>query len=370
MTGRAAHNDSRPVAAPSSRRAGLLKARAYSEEEWKKSRGLVEYARQNEVVEPGDAINNNRVVVIEGVAGSGKSTMLKALTRRHAADQAKPLPLYVPLKLLDLSMTNAPTPIEALMRLLAWPLDSQEYVAAAIRKAEKPNSRGVRFLFDGLDEVQRHRPQIINLIRQLSSSHYVVVATRHEGSEPLPNYKDFTVLPLLRTDSEKFATRWLEIIAEAKGIHESERSAWVDQRSHWLRDQLDDRPYLRDVALNRTCSRGGLIWRDGSRHRCYRDSGAAPTSPRRARKPCSTWLISAWSVVCRWTRTTSWAVVCRDYSPDEPGQLSDWTWRCWTTMPTSGRTSALSLTRADRAGRPATDDHATPNRSRTTRSRT
>lgn len=250
MTGQATRRQSRLTDAPSSREASRRRARTYIEKEQKKSRGLAEHARQSDIVEPGAAIRNNRHVVIEGVAGSGKSTMLKALARSHASDPTQPLPLYVSLKLFDLSMTNSLTPMEALMRFLAWPPDSQEYVAAAIKKAEQPNSKGVRFLFDGLDEVQHHRPQITTLIRQLRVSHSIVVATRHEGREPFSNFQYYTVLPLLRTDSERFAARWLEIIAEVKGVQESERFMWVAQRSHWLRDQLDDRPHLRDVALN------------------------------------------------------------------------------------------------------------------------
>jgi hypothetical protein len=79
----------------------------------------------------------------------------------------------------------------------------------------------------------------------------MVVTSRPLGYEPLPGCDAlYEVLPLQPEDARAFVDRWFLALAEARGVPEGEREAWAGERARWLREQLDTRSGLREVAEN------------------------------------------------------------------------------------------------------------------------
>ena len=150
----------------------------------------------------------NRRVVVVGGPGAGKSTLLKRLAYKNSAKYKTVLSVRLPLviKRMEKAGDNF---YDALIKVagdgsgidfdnLRMLLTSPDYLLA-----------------DGLDECDPNRPTITDALAKWAHGHErstIIVTTRPVGHDPgmLPDWKHFELLPLDKSDAEKYARQILE----------------------------------------------------------------------------------------------------------------------------------------------------------------
>jgi hypothetical protein len=195
------------------------------------------------------AFEERRSLMVLGVPGSGKTTMLHVLARSCALDDAGLVPLYG--RLADLARLSLDSVVELVLRdAVAGLADSDATVTrAALSKAHSAGR--ICLLLDGLDEVpEALKREVSRWIEQAAAEHPVLVTSRPLQFAPLTNFDVYRVLPLLPRDSSEFVRRWFAVRAGEVGVAPQRQQRWVADRSSWLNDQLTHRPQLREVAAN------------------------------------------------------------------------------------------------------------------------
>ena len=231
----------------------LSAVRRLGEQQWQQWQEEKRREREQFAITAEEALKD-RCLVMLGVPGAGKSTLMRYLARRYAADPNAYLPLLIPLSRLDTFMLQRnPALLGAVLELLTEEHlegESQVCLQAAIGKVIA--DKRALFLFDGLDEVRFRRREILDGLASLASSgQSVVVTSRPVGYERLSGgYRHYEMLPLLPNDAKQFADHWFDILAEIQGVSPEKRKGWTDERANWLKGQLDERPSLRDIAQN------------------------------------------------------------------------------------------------------------------------
>ncbi|MGW7494778.1 NACHT domain-containing protein [Streptomyces luteogriseus] len=213
--------------------------------------------QQHQIATPEEVIQRGEnAIVMLGVAGAGKSTMMRALAHECAEIDDERLPLYVQLSRVDnlLAQRKADNLIDAVLLLVVRHIASadkrqrlKDEISVAI------DAKRVRFLFDGLDEVHSSRMEELreDLIELANiSGNRVSVTSRPTNYSFLSGYAHYEILPLRPTDSQEFIEHWFDVLYDMGSERAMGRQDWIRDRVAWLNDQLDDRPQLRDISLN------------------------------------------------------------------------------------------------------------------------
>ncbi|MEU5200409.1 alpha/beta fold hydrolase [Streptomyces scabiei] len=206
---------------------------------------------------PEDAVQTGPPsVVILGVPGAGKSTMMRMLATQLATSKGL-VPVYVQLSETEISesISLREAAVNQATRMFQDP-DDRTRAKASLNAAIAENR--ACFLFDGLDEVHSQREKIWEELRAMGAAASndkatpgarIVVTSRPSGYTPLP-FAHFRILPLLPRDSKRFIEQWFKVLARTREPALDGSDSWVRDNTAWLTDQLEARPQLRDIASN------------------------------------------------------------------------------------------------------------------------
>ena len=203
----------------------------------------------NMPVDPVKVVEEHRAVMIWGKPGAGKSTLLRYLTHKYAANPESLLPLFVPLKKLPAFLQKTPAFMDALLELLTEHTSGEKREKLKATLTTAIAAQRVRFLFDGLDEVQNSSIDE-NLTSLASDGHYVVVTSRPFGKISIGGYQHVEVDSLSLKHAKEFVQNWFNILASAKSIPKPKQRTWIKEQTEWLYKQLDRQPTLQKVARN------------------------------------------------------------------------------------------------------------------------
>jgi HEAT repeat protein len=197
------------------------------------------------------AVAKHERLVILGDPGAGKSTSLHHLAWSQAADQES-LPLLVPLGRADVAIEGGRSMLGAALDILTGHKTGEERETLRSALEERIAEKGVLWLWDGLDEVRFNPREVVETLGHLAvDGHQMVVTSRPLGYEPIVGCDNlYKVPPLSFEEAETFVDRWFQALAEARQVSEQERKAWAEERSRWLKGQIEDRPGLQEVSRN------------------------------------------------------------------------------------------------------------------------
>ncbi len=190
-----------------------------------------------------EAIRTERLLVLLGEPGSGKSTVLRhvalqlaeaLLTPQNSQATARlPIPIYVPLAHVARILAHSPTDADAaLLQALRELLDagSAEGLRQGLSRFLQPALRqgGVILLCDGLDELPFPEPrtqvsQALARLAQTIAAHMVVTSRVKPYTSPgawqLPSdegWRSHTIQPLAFGQVQAFVRRWYSSLAQPR----------------------------------------------------------------------------------------------------------------------------------------------------------
>ncbi|NOZ29359.1 MAG: DUF4062 domain-containing protein, partial [Chloroflexi bacterium] len=210
---------------------------------------------QPEAVEPEEALERSRRLVVLGEPGAGKSTLLRYLVRRLALRADGPVPILASLgpyahlmargehkPLLDYILDGVTRP---------WGRWGERLRDSLYRVLQ--DGQAV-LLLDGLDEAARYQAAVAQEVVRLPAwdSGRIVITSR-----PLPYWQagkpsefgtlaHYELLPLEPDQALPFAQAWLTQVARHRGYSDE----WTQKRLDWLKQQLTDNPLTQEAATN------------------------------------------------------------------------------------------------------------------------
>ncbi len=197
-------------------------------------------------------------VVVIGDPGSGKTTLLKHLALRLAAELNAPLPILLPLNAYADALTRGDRNLQAyLADYFAGRAKGLAKVGPLFDKAIE-QGRAV-ILLDGLDEVQRDRPHLVDKVEAFSREaaehgNKLVVTSRIVGYRESPldpkEWSLYTLLDFDRKAIENFAGKWCLAFERSTlgDTPEARAAAEVERKS--LLEALDANPGVEKLASN------------------------------------------------------------------------------------------------------------------------
>lgn len=175
-------------------------------------------ARKFQPLSPVAALSQYPRLVVLGNAGTGKSTMLRALAVASATGQIEGLPdLPVIISLPEFARSSAPRLLDYTIRRLETVLGGnsrREFIEEKLSKGQ------ILLLFDGLDEIQpRHdagmeliyravSEQLNRLAKKYPAASIVVSCRRAGWRNTLPEFKPLELVELGWEDIQDFIRRW------------------------------------------------------------------------------------------------------------------------------------------------------------------
>ncbi|MGD1992985.1 MAG: NACHT domain-containing protein [Anaerolineae bacterium] len=196
-------------------------------------------------IPPREAVARHTRLIILGQTGSGKSTLLHHLAWADVAGPG-PLPLLIPLRQVDRPLKGKDGLLEAALDYLTASKDRVERQRVRRAMEQEIAAGRVRWLWDGLDQVQRHRSAVLDALAELADEGYPLVITSHpHGYKPIAGCENVYEIASLTSDEiASFAHRWFFAFAAAQERPEQERESWVTDRLEWFQRQLKARPEL------------------------------------------------------------------------------------------------------------------------------
>ncbi|MFQ5629806.1 MAG: NACHT domain-containing protein, partial [bacterium] len=183
--------------------------------------------------------NRQRLILIRGLPGGGKTTLLRYLTWRYAEESLAILPVYIRLKKLKLDGKRT---LEAFIRQELSTTWSNPAIDDALRTRACFLETPMILLLDGIDEIEDSDSaagfaEALVELAQANKRSNIIVASRPHGLEK-EDYPDFLPLDLdaLTPDLiEAYLDKWFE--GEKEKITA-------------LRNTLKDKPRMRALAEN------------------------------------------------------------------------------------------------------------------------
>jgi len=204
------------------------------------------------------ALAEKSCVVVIGDPGSGKTTLLKHLALRLAAEPNAPLPILLPLNAYADALTRSDRNLQAyLTDYFAGRTQGLTKIGELFNKAIE-QGRAV-ILLDGLDEVQRDRPHLVDKVETFSREavergNKLVVTSRIVGYRESPldskEWSLYTLLDFDRTAIEDFSSKWCLAFERSTlgDTPEARAAAEVERKS--LLEALDANPGVEKLASN------------------------------------------------------------------------------------------------------------------------
>jgi formylglycine-generating enzyme required for sulfatase activity/energy-coupling factor transporter ATP-binding protein EcfA2 len=202
------------------------------------------------------AMRDQARVVVIGDPGSGKSTLLKHLALRLAAEEDAPLPILVPLNAYADALSQAD---RSLPQFLPDHFASFGLTGLGPLFDHALASGAAVILLDGLDEVQRNRPNLVAKVEAFAHEatkrgSKIVVTSRVVGYRESPlNPKDwalYTLLDFEREAIEEFAAKWCLAfeVSTLGGTPEARVKAEAERQS--LLEAIDANTGVANLASN------------------------------------------------------------------------------------------------------------------------
>jgi formylglycine-generating enzyme required for sulfatase activity len=202
-----------------------------------------------------DTLGIHSKILILGHPGSGKSTILKYIALKLATQENSPLPILIPLNAYAAKLKGEDCSL-------------QDYFAQYF-KSSSGSFAGIESLFnsaiqqgraivllDGLDEVQKDRPWIINKIEMLSNDialggNKILLTSRIDSYRETPLLGDWAVYTLLDFDRpaiEAFSMRWCLAVEKASRGNTPEAYADAKKEQKNLLFEIDSKPKVAQLA--------------------------------------------------------------------------------------------------------------------------
>jgi energy-coupling factor transporter ATP-binding protein EcfA2 len=210
------------------------------------TRRSVNQERVKESVDLEVAFRESGQMVVIGPPGAGKSTFLRFLARRVAADPKQPIPIFIALGHYAARLTQEGN-VKLAQFFLEGIHDSQWRVA--LKQAIEEGQ--VLWLLDGLDEV-RERGARANVLANLNGLHgQMVLTSRPLGYDRgmLPGLPHFELLPLTTGDIDTFLDNWYSALPELPGLSSKRASAWAAATKERLVSQPNLKPLLNNPLM-------------------------------------------------------------------------------------------------------------------------
>jgi formylglycine-generating enzyme required for sulfatase activity len=224
--------------------------------------GVLEMATKPEASVPvpvEKALGKHSRVVVIGDPGSGKTTLVKYLALRLAAEADAPLPILVPLNAYAEALRHEDINLQIFLPSYFAGLASDVANLRPLFDAALGNGQAV-VLLDGLDEVQtENRGYLVHKIESFTSAaveagNKVLVTSRIVGYKEAPlNAQHWALHTLLDFDRQAivdFASRWCLAFEKSTlgDTPEAEAQAAVEERS--LLEAIDTSPGVAQLASN------------------------------------------------------------------------------------------------------------------------
>jgi predicted NACHT family NTPase len=195
-----------------------------------------------EAVDPLEALEKHKRMVILGAPGSGKSTLLRYVARKAVQDNTN-IPILIPLREYAAVLTKdeaIPLTDFALKQMSKGNKDVHSSLKNEIEAGH------ALWLLDALDEAQPWGEKITRQVSQLKGS--LIITSRPIGytNVGLENLTRFEVLPLASDHIDQFLSDWFGIIAEKL----DEGPDWIEEIKASFEDQLAKRPRIHPLIHN------------------------------------------------------------------------------------------------------------------------
>lgn len=202
-----------------------------------------------------DTLGIHSKILILGHPGSGKSTILKYIALKLATQENSPLPILIPLNAYAVKLKGEDCSL-------------QDYFAQYF-KSSSGGAVGLELLFnsaiqqgraiillDGLDEVQKDRPWIVNKIEMLANDivqggNKILLTSRIDSYRETPLLGDWAVYTLLDFDRpaiEAFSMRWCLAVEKASRGNTPEAYADAKKEQENLLFEIDSKPKVAQLA--------------------------------------------------------------------------------------------------------------------------
>lgn len=205
-----------------------------------------------------EAMAEQARVVVLGDPGSGKTTLLKHLALRLAAEDNAPLPILVPLNAYADALSRADRSLQQYLAEYFHGLAQGIAGLGPLFDSALAQGRAV-ILLDGLDEVQRDRPYLVNKVEALAREAVahgckLVVTSRIVGYRESPltpkEWALYTLLDFDREAIEQFANKWCAAFEKSTLGDTPEARASAEQERQGLLEAIDANPGVANLASN------------------------------------------------------------------------------------------------------------------------
>lgn len=202
------------------------------------------FLERMEPVDPVVAIGQHEYVAVLGAPGSGKSSLLRYVSRNVASNDDQYVPICVSLR--DFSTALAEN---RELSLREFSLDQVCKGNSSLRSVlvEIINKGHVIWLLDALDEAHTLKESVVAQIRTLSGK--VVVTSRPNGYISLAGFEHYEILPLSIDDVQAFIRNWYTILGEQSGWKANEVTERIDRLLGFIEATVQIKAVVRNPLI-------------------------------------------------------------------------------------------------------------------------
>jgi len=199
----------------------------------------VQAERPLQPIDPAEALNRYRRLVILGAPGAGKSTLLRFLARQAALQPAGPLPILISVR----EYATDERRLSLRQFAVEQASNDDDWLGQAIE--QQIEQQQVIWLVDGLDEAGGEAEWVVRQAGELPGQ--LVITSRPIG---YPHgilldihFKHFEILPLLADQRDQFLRNWFDVMAGQL----NRSPTWVVEQVETLQAKIAGRPRLAPI---------------------------------------------------------------------------------------------------------------------------